>query len=583
VIFDDMPGNSKLIISLKPHSEKSLEIGRSSIQFDQQRKAKPQTDTMKPIPLAFIQSRLRSIVLSAAVLAASATLAQNVVIPFNNNSNFATNGLAAVWHWWGGAATTHEWTTNDAGNNPSSGSIKITATWPTGATADYQYSVGLSLGGEANYGLQTTLNPLNYTNFEFDLMWDTNSTINITNHMTGGDPNGFGFGFVATQYGQTWVPNAQQPVLLADGQWHHYTIPINPAWPVIPGVIFKKYMGYNAANEGTTSAFWVDNLQFDFNTNVTIPKPVMLAAKATKGLNLIAAQSGSQYQRQGVRSTPADAHQWYGNTNPVTYQVTIAEFPSGATYAGFQSHIMLSPDGGTTEPDWNNPNCVYVQFQQTAGGAGICNYRFKTNSPNSNGVGGSGFFGTGYLGQLIAPSILGTWSVTFTNNSVATIVGPGGVSTNFDMGADAAAFFNSATPSMATYFGVQPNNPANIGQRAVFSRIKITDGAEVVVDDTFPLSDPVNEADPLLWIQELDGNTASAIKVVDQPALWVDWNKPDSYFLALLAASNLTSGWTDPFLTIRDHGTRRGVFVGTNTTVNFPEAMYFRLYGTNTP
>ena len=519
---------------------------------------------------------------TALAMSALTVRAQNVVLSFGTNSNFATNGLAAAWHWWGGATTVHEWTANDAAGDPASGSVKITATWPTGSTADYQYSVGLSLGGEGAYGLQTTLNPLNYTNFEFDILWDTNSTINITNHNVGGDPNGFGFGFVATQYGQSWAPNANQPVLVADGQWHHYSIPINPAWPVIPGVIFKKYMGYNAANEGTTSAFWVDNLTFDFNTNVVIPKPTMLAAKATKGLNLIAAQSGSQYQRNGVRSIPADPHQWYGNPDPVTYSVTIAEFPSGVTYGGYQGHIMLSTDGSTSEPDWNNPNVVYVQFQQNGAGQGICNFRFKTNSPNSNGQGSSGFFGTGAIMQMIAPSVLGTWDVTFTNNSHITVVGPGGVSTNFDMGPDAAAFFQSGTPSMGTYFGGQPNNPNNIGQRLVYSRIKITDGATTVVDDTFPLSDPSNEADPALWTKALDAG-AAAIKVVDQNAFWVDWNKPDGFLAGVQISSNVTSGWVDPALPIRDHGTRRAVFAGTNDLVNYPAAAYFRLYSTNAP
>jgi hypothetical protein len=528
--------------------------------------------------------QLRPICLSAAILVTAANcLAQNVLLQFNNDSNFATNGLAAAWHWWGGATTVQEWTTNDAAGDTNSGSLKITATWPTGSGGDYQYAVGLSLGGESGYGLQITLDPLNYTNFEFDLMWDTNSTINITNHMTGGDPTGFGFGFVATQYGQTWAPNANQPVLLADGKWHHYMIPINSAWPVIPGVIFKKWMNYNADNEGKTSAFWVDNIQFDYNTNLTIPKPIMGEKWATKGLSLIAAQSGQQYQRQGVRSIPADPHKWYSNPNPVTYSVTFAEFPSGVTYGGFQGHIMLSPDGGTTEPDWNNPNVIYVQFQQTAQSQGVCNFRFKTNSPSSNGTGSSGYFGSGYIMQLTAPTILGTWDVTFTNNSHITVVGPGGVSTNFDMGADAAALFDTSTPSMATYFGIQPNNPANIGQRATISRIKITDGSTTVVDDQFPVADPNYEVDPTLWTQELDGNTLTAIKVVDQQALWVDWNKPDGYLSRVEVSSNVVSGWSDLGLDFRDEGTRRAVFVGTNVLVNFPTAAYFRLYSTNLP
>jgi len=150
------------------------------------------------------------------------------------------------------------------------------------------------------------------------------------------------------------------------------------------------------------------------------------------------------------------------------------------------------------------------------------------------------------------------------------------------MGSDAAAFFQTSTPSMATYFGGQPNQPSNIGQRLVYSRIKVTDGATIVVNDTFPLSDPSNEADPALWIKELDAG-AAGIKVVDQDAYWVDWNKPDGFLAGVLLSSNLTSGWVDSGLSILDHGTRRSVFADTNALVNYPTAAYFRLYSTNSP
>lgn len=515
-------------------------------------------------------------------LTTSSALAQNVLLDFSTNSIFAQTNFVCAWHWWGGATTVQEFSPYDAGNDPTSGSFKITATWPTGSGADYQYSVGLPLSGLAPYDTSVTLNPLNYTNMEFDIMWDTNSTINITNHMSGGDPNGFGFGFVATQYGQSWAPNGNQPVLVNDGQWHHFVIPINSAWPVIPGVIFKKYMGYNAANEGTTSIFYVDNIKFNFNTNQTVPRPQMVMKKATKGLNLFAAQSGAQYQRNGVSSLPGSAVWWYGNTDPVTYSVTIGEFPDGTAYNGYQAHIFLSTDGSTTEPDWNNPNVIFVQFQASGTGQGICNFRFKTNSPNSNGQGASGFFGTGAIMSKTWPSIIGTWSVTFTNNSSITIVGPDGTGTNFDMGADAATWFQPLG-SMATYFGCQPNNPPNIGQKMVYTRIKMTNGSTTVFDDTFPAADPFGyEVDPSLWTQQTDAPGAVAIKVVDQDAYWVDWNKPDGFLAALNVSSNILSGWVDPGLTIRDLGTRRGIYATvTNDLANYSRAAYFKLVTTN--
>src|SRR5262249_33176626 len=141
-----------------------------------------------------------------------------------------------------------------------------------------------------------------------------------------------------------------------------------------------------------------------------------------------------------------------------------------------------------------------------------------------------------------------------------TVVGPDGTGTNFDMGADAATWFQSFTPSMATYFGCQPNNPANIGQRLDFSQITITDGTNVVADDTFPMVDPVTEVDQTLWTAQCDAPSAVALKVVDQAAYWVNWNKPDGFLTAFEISSNLLSGWVDPGLTVRDMGTIRGIY-----------------------
>jgi hypothetical protein len=538
-----------------------------------------------PTPMQTNHKKLRYYAAVAGALLAlstSSSLAQNYLISFATNSAFATNANNGMWQWWGGATQVREFSSYDAGNDPTSGSLKLSFTWPTGSGADYQYSVGMNLSGSSNnYNGDVVISPINFTNIEFDVLWDTNSTINITNHMTGGDPNGFGMGVANGGWGQTWIPNPNEPVLINDGQWHHYNIPLNPAWSPIPGLIWKKWMGYNAANEGTTSIFYIDNVFFGTNAHPAIPRPTLKFAKATKGLTII--PSGSfQYQRNGVRSLDADTHQWYGNPDPVTYSVTIAEFPSGAKYAGFQAHMFLSTDGGTTEPDWNNANVVYVQWQQNASGAGVCNFRFKTNSPNSNGQGTGGYFGTGAIMSKTWPSIFGTWNVTFTNNSHITIVGPDGTGTNFDMGADAAAFFQSFTPSMATYFGNQPNNPDNIGQRSVFSRLKMTDGSTTVFDDSFPVADPFFEVDGNHWSVQCDSPAAAALKVVDQVAYWLDWNKPDNLLTSLQVSSNIVSGWVDSPLTIREMTARRGIYATvTNDLVGYESAAYFKLVTTN--
>src|SRR5207237_10373811 len=110
-------------------------------------------------------------------------------------------------------------------NSPNSGSMKLSITWTTGSPADYQYAVGLTLSGKNAYDNSVSLTPINYTNMEIDLLWDTNSTMPVENHMVGGDPTGFGLGFVATQYAQTWIPNANHRVLTNSGPSTHIVIP----------------------------------------------------------------------------------------------------------------------------------------------------------------------------------------------------------------------------------------------------------------------------------------------------------------------------------------------------------------------
>ena len=528
------------------------------------------------------------LVLTALLTSALAVRAQNIVISFDTNSIFAlgaTNGVnsnelsACAWHWWGSATTVHTYDPNeDAGGDPTSGSIKITATWP--ASGGDQYSVGLALSGAGQYDTGVLLAAGSYTNMEIDIKWDPASTIPIGDHMIGGDPTGWGFGFIATQYGQSWVPNANQPVLVNDGQWHHYVIPIDPAWPDIPGVIFKKFKGANAADANTTSAFWVDNIKFNFNTNQVIPHPTLTIAKAVKGLNITAARAGDQYQRETVRSKPADSIWWYGQSYPVKYSWTISEFPSRAVAPGYFGVMFLATDGSSSmTPDWNDPNCINIETSLNGANQGTCTFRFKTNAPNDNGV----LYGVGSLGTLTDPSgVLGTWSATFSNNSVCTLVGPSGASLTVDMGPDAALYFNPSA-NMETHFGFQPGGPANIGFRATYSEIKVETNGVAVFDDTFPLEDPVNGADPALWINAYQAGDIAGKLVDHDGAYWLDWNKPDGFLSGLLISSDLSTGWVDPGLAILDHGTRRAMFADTNTLSAYQPTAYFKLFSTNAP
>ncbi|HEX5218432.1 MAG TPA: hypothetical protein VFZ59_02605 [Verrucomicrobiae bacterium] len=532
---------------------------------------------------------LRSLLVGTALATSLFTArAQNILIDFGTNSIWYTNASVATWQWWGGCTTVREWATNDVADDPESGSLKISVTWPaeTGGANDFQYSIGMSLSGEGTYNGAITVPTLSFTNIEMDILWDTTaSTADIVDHQdgqNGGDPNGFGIGVAGPSWGQTWVPNADQPRLAGNGTWEHVNIPINPAWPSIPGLIFKKWRSNSNAGAtnlvGKTSVFYIDNIRFGTNPVPPVLKPTLRFTPATKGLNITAAQPGQQYQRESVRSIPADAIQWYGNPDPVTYSWTIAEFPPRTQAPGFFATLFLAPDGnGSDTPDWDAPNCIVIETSLNANNEGTCLFRFKTNAPAANGV----LYGVGALGTLTDPrGVLGTWSATFTNNSFCTLKGPSGVSLTVDMGAEAAAFFQTLTPSMTTYFGFQPGGADNIGNRGVYSRLKVENGNTVVVDDTFLGPD----IDFNNWIPAFQAPDETAYKVVDQDgAFWLSWNKPDGFFSFIASSSDVTTGWVDSGLPVLDLGARTGTFIDTNFLANFPNQVYFKLIGTNTP
>jgi hypothetical protein len=153
------------------------------------------------------------------------------------------------------------------------------------------------------------------------------------------------------------------------------------------------------------------------------------------------------------------------------------------------------------------------------------------------------------------------------------------------MGSDAAAMFASGFGSVGTYFGIQPNSPANIGQRAVFSHIGVTSGTNVIVDEHFAVAYPYTEVDTSAWTPELDGGTAvGSLKVLDQlPADWISWKLPDPKLAGLQISSNLLSGWIDPGLPLRSAGPIHEMLALPDLLTNYPDAAYFRLYSTNSP
>ena len=262
----------------------------------------------------------------------------------------------------------------------------------------------------------------------------------------------------------------------------------------------------------------------------------------------------------------------------MVYSLTIAEMPANPA---FQMHVFLSPDsGGANSPDWNDANVVFLDIRQNADASGFATFRYKTNTPGNNDMYyfQNGFPYDGRIATLATPAAIGTWSLTFQNNTNITPSGPGNASTNFSMLPDHAELFRPTT-SMTASFGIQPNQTNLLNSSAIFSEFKITSGATTVLNDTFQTVDPTQQVDPLLWTRRMDD--PNGIAILSQKGYAVTWGVPDTGFL-LIASSNLNSASYRLDVPITQVGpTKRAFISGTN--LPSPGQGYFRLVNTNSP
>jgi hypothetical protein len=299
--------------------------------------------------------------------------------------------------------------------------------------------------------------------------------------------------------------------------------------------------------DGTT-VFWVDNIRLRAKaTNAPpIPAPTMAIEKpAARGLKLFASAPGAQYQRQGIR-TVNPAYSWVGAIDPVTYSVTISEHPG---VGGFQTHIFLVPGSGIAPTDnavdYSQPNAVFLDIQANAAGA-FANFRYKTNEPNAN----SFLYGAGTIAGVGSSTVLGTWNLTFNPDASIVLTSPSGGSTNFMMPPDAVALFGGP---LYAYFGVQPNNPNNIGLSATLGRVQIS-GAATPVDETF--SNGLNNE---LW-EVVAVDPAGIIPVTPEALYWISWTVPDVGY-RLQTAFGLPGTWSDLSVAAPQLGNRKRALV----------------------
>ncbi len=487
-------------------------------------------------------SRIQHIigVVSLAGLALGANLARAQTADDYVVDQFGDDTTLGSWGRSWGLTPTYEWDpAENSGANPA-GALKVTIPFDlltyadAGTPGDNQSAFQRQLADTVDFGL--------YTKIHFDIKLDPSSA-----HLSVSWGAGQ-FGSIdliarnndwSIQLGNITTEDPWLGVDAYNGQWIHEAMPIDQTLPndhALTVLMFHIWSGWwepATRTGGLTNSvtFWIDNLYFEKNTNSAPPPPPTLEVKpATSGLQLLANQSGSQYQRQSIR-TVAEDKSWVGASGPVSYELTVKQAPMKD---GFQAHIFLIPNltGDDNSPDWNQPNAVFIGFYDHGDGTGGASFGFKTNQASGN----SQIYNENQLANLESTKIVGTWKVAFDNNTSITMTAPDGATTNFTMSAEAAGMF--ANP-LRVYFGAQPNELDYIGSGYVFSNVKVT-GTPNPINDSFPGP----ELDPAVWEKAADNPAGVFIAPADAKC-WLTWTLPAVAFSPQASAAITGAPWSE--------------------------------------
>ena len=232
---------------------------------------------------------------------------------------------------------------------------------------------------------------------------------------------------------------------------------------------------------------------------------------AQMGLRMTTAETGGDWTRE-LLATAGLNYSWIGSSTPVTYSTTIASYP-GTQYPGFQSVIYMIPNGPLGDPgiDYDATDCVEFSIKNNANGTATGLLEYKTNEPSGNAQ-----FTTNIVASITTSTVLGTWSVTFNNDTNVTVTGPGGVSKigNFPDEATAQVFANP----LRLYYGDQQGGAANASAPpAIFSEFAVSGLSGASFDDTFTEA-TINTN---LWV--LDAPTPGNITLVSAAAGAQGW------------------------------------------------------------
>jgi hypothetical protein len=471
-----------------------------------------------------MQQRLRLIVIGLTLIgSASAALADDLIV-----NTFDTSISGIDWQNFRSYAYGYNETwdpSQDADNNPNSGSMYLTVYWPTNSDPNWNSS-----WNDVQIAFYTgEFNSTDYINFECDIK------IDVTNSFLALDGS---YGAMELIVNNPWQNvNGWVPLANTNG-WQHISAPFSAAPSNTYSEAIIGFISNGASAYTNTLALWIDNIIFTAPPSVHTNRPTLALIKAPPaGLTCLCSQAGGTWQRQMIATVTND-YSWNTATavsNTTTYSMTIAAAP-GTNYPSFASQMFLIPQSGMVGPpiddsiDWDSSNVVdlTVSVNPDLSASGWFQYKVN-NAGNWNAALG--------LGLSCASGPVGTWSLVFNNNTNVTLRAPDNTFTNFTIPAGDAALFQDP---LYFYVGTQPNNNANIGQSSTFSRVQVSGAAGAINDDFVSGGTPGQPY--LLNTNTWTLNTADANGVfVTAPdaKYWVAWSLPDYGFTNLYVTDNL--------------------------------------------
>lgn len=455
-------------------------------------------------------------------------------------------------------------TTFDTANPPptgdTQGSIYNQGNWTgdTGGMDDYNMISPGTWWGNVKF------DPAQYTSIEMDFKYDTNSTMSPA----GNAQLGIGFD---TGYDFNQVTNLvfTSGTGIADGNWHHLSLPFSAAsvGSIGDNADGISYYRWNPGGTTGTMNYWMANVRLVAQI-VAVPPPTMNPPqRPAAGLNVFASTEASLYDRQEAELVQNSGLSWVGQAttaNPVSYAFTISSYPNSINCEAYL-FLVPNPAGNDNAPDWNETNVVIGYLQGSPSNA-IFHFEYKvnedhqqamysggtetrgayTNAPGSWDGTTTNYLESGDLGSVTNDGVLGTWTIMFTSDTNVTLIAPDGSKSSFVFPAYNVGYFaETASPGFNIYLGMQANNADAINQAVDYTWFNVSNTASPY-SENFLGETALSTS---IWTTAQASGPKGVLIVPATAADWVYWSLPYSGF-SLETGSSLTSlgTWTSPSL-----------------------------------